>query len=200
MASDNKTIGRFQLTGIPPAPRGVPQIQVTFDIDSNGIVSVSARDLGTGKEQVVRVTAAGGLKDADIERIIAEAETQRQEDAFRKELAESKVQAESLIYTSQKAVDEYGSAVHKEDLEVIRADIAELEMAIQGSNIEQINEARVRLEESAYRIAEAMYAGVGAAAAADTDDSGDALTDHLGAAVSDAISESLDDGKKPKDA
>jgi molecular chaperone DnaK len=187
MAADNTTLARFELSGIPPAPRGVPQIQVTFDIDSNGIVSVSARDLGTGREQVVRVTAAGGLKDADIERIIAEAEMQRKNDESRKELAEARVQAESMIYTSQKAVDEYGSAVSKQDLEVIRADIAELQMRIQGTDIDQINDARVRLEESAYRIAEAMYAGVGPAAAG-TDDS---TTD----AVSSAIAETIDRDK-----
>ena len=187
MAADNTTLARFELSGIPPAPRGVPQIQVTFDIDSNGIVSVSARDLGTGREQVVRVTAAGGLKDADIERIIAEAEMQRKNDESRKELAEARVQAESMIYTSQKAVDEYGSAVSKQDLEVIRADIAELQMRIQGTNIDQINDARVRLEESAYRIAEAMYSGVGPAA----DGNDGSTTD----AVSSAIAETIDRDK-----
>jgi molecular chaperone DnaK len=187
MAADNTTLARFELSGIPPAPRGVPQIQVTFDIDSNGIVSVSARDLGTGREQVVRVTAAGGLKDADIERIIAEAEMQRKNDESRKELAEARVQAESMIYTSQKAVDEYGSAVSKQDLEVIRADIAELQMRIQGNDIDQINDARVRLEESAYRIAEAMYAGVGPAAEGNDDSTTDA--------VSSAITETIDRDK-----
>ncbi|MBN2530922.1 MAG: molecular chaperone DnaK [Deltaproteobacteria bacterium] len=189
MAQDNTTLARFELSGIPPAPRGVPQIQVTFDIDSNGIVSVSARDLGTGREQVVRVTAAGGLKDADIERIIAEAEMQRQEDSQRKELAEARVQAESLIYTSQKAVEEYGSAVDKQDLDIIRADIVELQMRIQGSDIEKINECRIRLEESAYRIAEAMYAGV-----APIGDETDAFSS--GTDFSDAISETLD-GESP---
>jgi molecular chaperone DnaK len=124
------------------------------------------------------------LKDADIERIIAEAEMQRKNDESRKELAEARVQAESLIYTSQKAVDEYGSAVFRQDLEVIRADIAELQMRIQGTDIEQINDARVRLEESAYRIAEAMYAGVGPAA-----DGNDASPAD---AVSSAIAESID--------
>lgn len=183
MAADNTTLAKFELAGIPPAPRGVPQIQVTFDIDSNGIVSVSARDLGTGREQIVRVTAAGGLQDRDIERIIAEAEQQRQDDTLRKELAEAKVQAESLIYTSQKAVDEYGNAVAKEDLDIIRTDIMQLERLIQGTDIEAINEARLRLEESAYRIAEAMYAGVSSmspddanakAESFDESDSGDA--------------------------
>ncbi len=187
MAADNTTLARFELSGIPPAPRGVPQIQVTFDIDSNGIVSVSARDLGTGREQVVRVTAAGGLKDADIERIIAEAEMQRKNDESRKELAEARVQAESMIYTSQKAVDEYGSAVSKQDLEVIRADIAELQMRIQGTDIDQINDARVRLEESAYRIAEAMYAGVGPAAEGNNNSTTDA--------VSSAITETINRDK-----
>ncbi len=160
MAKDNTTLARFELTGIPPAPRGIPQIQVTFDIDSNGIVSVSARDLGTGREQSVKVAAAGGLKDADIERIVAEAEQQRRGDELRKELAEARLQAESLVYTSKKAVEQYGSFVTAADLDVIRADIAEIEELIKGTDIHRIREARSRLEESAYRIAEAMYSGV----------------------------------------
>lgn len=191
MAADNTTLAKFELAGIPPAPRGVPQVQVTFDIDSNGIVSVSARDLGTGREQVVRVTAAGGLKDGDIERIIAEAEMQRQQDAARKEVAEARVQAESLIYTSQKAVDEYGDAVAQEDLDIIRADIAELQMRIQGSDVEHINDGRLRLEESAYRIAEAMYANVAPATG------GSDMMETVNDAVSSAISESLDGQNKP---
>ncbi len=181
MAVDNTTLSRFELTGIPPAPRGIPQIQVTFDIDSNGIVSVSAKDLGTGKEQSVKVTAAGGLKDADIERIVNEAEHQRMEDSLRKELAEARVQAESMIYTSQKAVEEYGSAVSKEDLDVILVDIAELTDLIKGTDVEQINEARSRLEESAYRIAEAMYAGVS------TTGENNIVSDEIGDAVADTL-------------
>ncbi|MBN2801915.1 MAG: molecular chaperone DnaK [Deltaproteobacteria bacterium] len=160
MAVDNTTLSRFELAGIPPAPRGVPQVQVTFDIDSNGIVSVSAKDLGTGKEQSVRVTAAGGLKDEDISRIVEDAERQRMEDSLRKELAEIRVQAESIIYTSQKAVEEYGSAVGHEDLDIIKADIEDLKEIIKSTDVEQITDAKKRLEESAYRIAEAMYAGV----------------------------------------
>jgi molecular chaperone DnaK len=135
-------------------------VQVTFDIDSNGIVSVSAKDLGTGKEQSVRVTAAGGLKEDDISRIVEDAERQRMEDSLRKELAEIRVQAESIIYTSQKAVEEYGSAVAHEDLDIIKSDIEVLKEIIKGTDIEQITDAKKRLEESAYRIAEAMYAGV----------------------------------------
>lgn len=196
MAADNTTLAKFELTGIPPAPRGVPQVQVTFDIDSNGIVSVSARDLGTGREQVVRVTAAGGLKDGDIERIIEEAELQRREDAARKEVAEAKVQAESLIYTSQRAVDEYGEAVSKEDLDIIRADIAELQMRIQGNDIHAINEARMRLEESAYRIAEAMYAGVSPTTnMAMSEPSNEIPNDALSDAIADTLGGSNDPGE-----
>jgi molecular chaperone DnaK len=160
MACDNTTLAKFELTGIPPAPRGVPQIQVAFDIDANGIVSVSARDLGTGKEQTVKVTAGSGLSDADIEKIIQDAEQRRLEDGLRKELAEARVQAESLIYTSKRAVEEYGQMVSEEDLQVIQADIDELQKAVEGSDIDLIYELKTQLEASAYRIAEVMYASV----------------------------------------
>ncbi len=160
MAANNKTLAKFELTGIPPAPRGIPQIQVTFDIDANGIVSVSARDLGTGKEQTIRVTAATGLKEADIERIVGEAESLRQDDELRKELAEARIEAESLIYTSERAVEEYGGVVTVEDLDLIQADIAALKGAMKEDDVDLIREFRSQLETSAFRIAEAMYAGV----------------------------------------
>ncbi len=160
MAANNKTLAKFELTGIPPAPRGVPQIQVTFDIDANGIVSVSARDLGTGKEQTIRVTAATGLKEADIERIVGEAESLRLDDELRKELAEARIEAESLIYTSERAVEEYGGVVTVEDLDLIQADIAALKGAMKEDDVDLIREFRSQLETSAFRIAEAMYAGV----------------------------------------
>ncbi len=160
MAANNKTLAKFELTGIPPAPRGVPQIQVTFDIDANGIVSVAARDLGTGKEQTIRVTAAIGLKEVDIERIIGEAESMRQDDESRKELAEARIEAESLIYTSERAVEEYGGVVTVEDLDLIQADIAALKGAMKEDDVDLVREFRSQLETSAFRIAEAMYAGV----------------------------------------
>jgi len=160
MAADNTTLARFELTGIPPAPRGVPQIEVAFDIDANGIVSVSARDLGTNKKQVVRVTAASGLSRGDIERIIAEAEEQRAGDELRKELAEAKVAAESLVYTTRRAVEEYGDVLAASELEVIKADLAAMEQALAGDDVQLIRELRSQLESSAFRIAEAMYSNL----------------------------------------
>jgi len=158
MAANNTTLAKFELTGIPPAPRGVPQIEVSFDIDSNGIVSVSARDLGTGKQQTVRVTAASGLSQDDIDRIVDEADAQRAIDEELKALAEARVAAETLIYTSERAVEEYGEVVSGEDLEIIRADIAALKEILLGDDVNLINEFKSQLETSAFRIAETMYA------------------------------------------
>jgi len=162
MAADNTTLAKFDLTGIPPAPRGVPQIQVTFDIDANGIVSVSARDLGTNKEQTVRVTAHSGLSEKDINGIIEDAERQRLADEGRKLIAEARLEAESLLYTSERAVEEYGGVVSPDDLALIRADIAMLKEAIGGDDADRIREAKGQLESSAFRIAEAMYSNVSA--------------------------------------
>ncbi|HUT77583.1 MAG TPA: Hsp70 family protein, partial [Polyangia bacterium] len=160
MAADNTTLARFELAGIPPAPRGVPQIQVVFDIDANGIVAVSAKDLGTGKQQVVRVTAASGLSQKDIERIINEAESQREGDSRRKELAEAKVAAESLLYTTKRAIEEYGDVLAAGELEVIKGDALAMEQALVGEDVELIRRLRSELESSAFRIAEAMYANL----------------------------------------
>ena len=160
MAADNTTLAKFDLTGIPPAPRGIPQIQVTFDIDANGIVSVSARDLGTNKEQTVRVTAHSGLSEADIKSIVDSAEQQRLVDEARKTLAEARLEAESLVYTSERAVEEYGGVVAAEELALIRADIAALKEAIAGTDAARIREGKTQLESSAFRIAEAMYSNV----------------------------------------
>jgi molecular chaperone DnaK len=160
MAADNTTLAKFELTGIPPAPRGVPQIQVTFDIDANGIVSVSALDLGTRREQIVEVRAGSGLSAADIDRIIEDADLQRAGDEARKELAEARVAAESLIYTSERAVEEYGGVIAAEEVELIRADIASLREVLEGDDLNLILEHRTQLETSAFRIAEAMYSSV----------------------------------------
>jgi molecular chaperone DnaK len=160
MAADNTTLAKFDLTGIPPAPRGVPQIQVTFDIDANGIVSVSARDLGTNKEQTVRVTAHSGLSENDIKRIVEDADQQRLADENRKALAEARLEAESLAYTSERAVEEYGGVVAAEEVGLIRADIAALKEAIAGNDAAHVREMKARLENSAFRIAEAMYSNV----------------------------------------
>jgi molecular chaperone DnaK len=160
MAKDNTTLAKFELAGIPPAPRGIPQIEVTFDIDADGIVSVTARDLGTGRQQAVKVTAGSGLTSHDIERIIAEAESQQDADKSRKDLAEVKLEASSLLYTTERAVESYGDYVSNEDRTVILADIELLKEALEGDDIPTIRTLKAALEASAFRIAEAMYAGL----------------------------------------
>jgi molecular chaperone DnaK len=161
MAADNKTLGRFELVGIPPAPRGVPQIEVTFDIDANGIVHVSAKDLGTGKTQQIRITASSGLSEAEIQRMIKDADANKTDDKKKKELADLKNNAEGLVYTTEKSLEEYASALKLEDLEEIRADLEALQAALPSNDPGGIKEALVRLEGSAYRIADAIYAQQG---------------------------------------
>jgi len=160
MCADNKTLARFELTGIPPAPRGVPQIKVTFDIDANGIVHVSARDLGTGREQSIRVTASSGLTEDDISHILNDAEAYKNEDVKRKELAEIRNMAQSLLYTSEKALTEYGEMLEAIDREIIRSDIEALRLAVETIDAEQIRELCQKLEASVYRIADKIYGAV----------------------------------------
>jgi molecular chaperone DnaK len=161
MAADNKTLGRFELVGIPPAPRGVPQIEVTFDIDANGIVHVSAKDLGTGKTQAIRITASSGLSEAEIQRMIKDAEANRADDSKKKELADLKNNAEGLIYTTEKSLEEYASALKPEDVQEIRADLDALKGQLSSQDPAAIKDALTRLEGSAYRIADAIYAQQG---------------------------------------
>ncbi len=161
MAENNKTLARFELVGIPPAPRGVPQIEVTFDIDANGIVHVSAKDLGTGKQQQIRITASSGLSEEEIKRMVKDAESNRAGDKDKKELADLRNNAEGLIYTTEKSLEEYASALKPEDLEEIKADLEALRAVLAGGAKAQIQEAFQRLEGSAYRIADAIYAASG---------------------------------------
>jgi molecular chaperone DnaK len=161
MAADDKTLARFELVGIPPAPRGVPQIEVSFEIDANGIVHVSAKDLGTGKQQQIRITASSGLTEAEIQRMIQDAEAHKQDDTARRALAEIRNNAEGLIYTTEKSLEEYASALKPEDLSEIRGDLEALKQTLQGDDPAVIKEALARLEGSAYRIADAIYAQQG---------------------------------------
>jgi molecular chaperone DnaK len=158
MAADNKTLGRFELVGIPPAPRGVPQIEVTFDIDANGIVHVSAKDLGTGKTQQIRITASSGLTEEEIQRMVRDAAAHSTEDKKKKELADLKNNAEGLIYTTEKSLEEYASALKENDLAEIRSDLEVLKAVLPSGDPAKIKDALVRLEGSAYRIADAIYA------------------------------------------
>jgi molecular chaperone DnaK len=161
MAADDKTLARFELVGIPPAPRGVPQIEVTFDIDANGIVHVSAKDLGTGKQQQIRITASSGLSEGEIQRMVKDAESHLAEDKRKKELADIKNNAEGLIYTTEKSLEEYASALKAEDLAEIHADLEALRAIVGGEDPAQIKDGLQRLEGSAYRIADAIYAAQG---------------------------------------
>ena len=157
MASDNKTLARFELIGISPAPRGVPQIEVAFDIDANGIVHVSAKDLGTGKQQSIRIVASSGLTEQEIQRMIAEAESNKSADKKKKELADVKNNADGLIYTTEKALEEYATLLPAKDMAEIRADLEALKGIVAGEELPKIKAAVQRLEGSAYRIADALY-------------------------------------------
>jgi molecular chaperone DnaK len=158
MAEDNKSLARFQLLGIPPAPRGVPQIQVTFDIDANGIVSVSAKDLGTGKEQSVRVVPTSGLTEAEIQRLIAEAESQKDADAKKREVAELKLTLESLVYTTERALSEYGHVLAQADREAVAAELQASKDILESTSPDELRMMQGRLESVAQKIGEAMYA------------------------------------------
>ncbi|MFL5321730.1 MAG: molecular chaperone DnaK [Myxococcaceae bacterium] len=157
MAADNKTLARFELVGIPPAPRGVPQIEVTFDIDANGIVHVSAKDLGTGKQQAVRVVGNSGLTEQEIQRMIADAAQHSQDDKKKRELADLRNNAEGLIYTTEKSLEEYASMLTEKDREEIRSDMENLKKVKDLEDPVKVKEALQRLEGSAYRIADAIY-------------------------------------------
>ena len=165
MAAYNKTLGRFQLTGIPPAPRGVPQIEVTFDIDANGIVHVSAKDTATGNEQKVSITASTNLTEDDINRAVRDAEEHASEDKKRKEEVEVKNNAESLIYNSQKTLDELGDKISSEEKAKVQTEIDNLKSKIETNNIEEIKDGTDKLTKVFYEISEKLYKQSGAAGA-----------------------------------
>ncbi|MCO4317252.1 molecular chaperone DnaK [Phyllobacterium sp. 21LDTY02-6] len=195
MAADNKALGQFDLVGIPPAPRGIPQIEVTFDIDANGIVNVSAKDKGTGKEHQIRIQASGGLSDADIEKMVKDAEANAEADKKRREAVESKNQAEALIHSTEKSLKEYGDKVSAEDKTAIETALGELKTAVEGDDAENIKAKTQALAEASMKLGQAMYeasqageagAEAGADATAKADDD-----------VVDADFEEIDeDGKK----
>ena len=157
MATDNKTLARFELVGIPPAPRGVPQIEVAFDIDANGIVHVSAKDLGTGKQQSIRIVASSGLTEQEIQKMIGEADQHKTADKKKKEVADVKNSADGLIYTTEKALEEYATLLPAKDMAEIRSDLEALKAIVGGDELPKIKAAVQRLEGSAYRIADALY-------------------------------------------
>jgi molecular chaperone DnaK len=158
MAADNRTLGRFELVGIPPAPRGVPQIEVTFDIDANGIVHVNAKDLGTGKEQSIKITASSGLSEAEIEKLVKDAEMHAEEDKRRKELIEARNHADSLVYSVEKNVKEFGDKVDAAEKSKIEDAIAKVKKALEGDDLDAIKKAQDDLMNVSHKLAEAMYA------------------------------------------
>jgi len=157
MAAYNKSIGRFRLEGIPPAPRGVPQIEVTFDIDANGIVNVSAKDLATGKEQRITITASSGLSKEEVERMVKEAEAHAAEDKKKREEAEIRNKADTLIYTTKKTLKEHGDKVSSADKEKIESALKEAESALASEDIERIKKTSDELQQASYKLAEVMY-------------------------------------------
>ncbi len=157
MASDNKMLGQFNLENIPPAPRGMPQIEVTFDIDANGIVSVSAKDKGTGKEQKITIQASGGLSDEDIDQMVRDAEENAEADKQRKELVEAKNQAESLIHSTEKSMEEHGDKVDPTTIEAIELAIAALKDELETENSDKIRSGIQNVTEAAMKLGEAIY-------------------------------------------
>ena len=202
MAADNKLLGQFDLVGIPPAPRGMPQIEVAFDIDANGIVNVSAKDKATGKEQQIRIQASGGLNDADIDRMVKEAEEHAADDKVRKEMVEARNAADSLVYTTEKSLKDYGDKVEAADKTAIESALAELKEAMQGEDAEAIKAKTEALSQASMKLGEAMYrasqeeasAGDGAEAAADGANGASADEN-----VVDADFEEVDDDSAGKD-
>ncbi len=185
MARDNRTLGKFHLVGIPPAPRGIPQIEVTFDIDANGIVNVSAKDLGTGKEQKITITSSSGLSRDDINKMVREAESHAEDDKRKREEIEARNRADSLVYSTEKVVRENRDKLSDSDVKSVEAAIADCKKALDGTDIDAINRAADALMQASHKVAEAMYKsgsqagggqrgpasdGSGAAAGGKTDD------------------------------
>jgi molecular chaperone DnaK len=193
MAADNKILGNFDLVGIPPAPRGVPQIEVTFDIDANGLVSVTAKDKGTGKEQQIKIQASGGLSDADIDQMVRDAEAFAEEDKKRREAAEARNNAESLVHTTEKQLEEHGDKIDAGLKGEIEAAVAETKTAIEGGDPEAMKDKAGALAQVAMKMGQAIYEqeqAAGASADAATDD---AATDDT---IVDAEFSEVEDDKK----
>ncbi len=157
MARDNRTLGKFHLVGIPPAPRGIPQVEVTFDIDANGIVNVSAKDLGTGKEQKITITSTSGLSKDDITKMVKEAESHEDEDKRKREEIEARNRADSLVYQTEKMLKENREKLSDSDAKSVEAAIGECKKALEGSDINAINRAADTLTQASHKVAEAMY-------------------------------------------
>jgi molecular chaperone DnaK len=195
MAADNKILGQFDLVGIPPAPRGLPQIEVTFDIDANGIVNVQAKDKGTGKEQQIRIQASGGLSEADIDQMVKDAEAHAAEDKVRRELVEAKNHGEALVHSTERSLADYGDKVSEADKSAIEAAVAALKTALEGDDVEAIKAKTNALAEAGMKLGEAMYKESQAAADGGDGDAGTKNED-----VVDVDFEEVDDDDQKKSA
>jgi molecular chaperone DnaK len=158
MAADNKLLGQFDLVGIPMAPRGVPQVEVTFDIDANGIVHVAAKDLGTGKEQSIKITASSGLNEEEIKRMVSDAEAHASEDKKRKETVEARNQLDTLIYSTEKSLKEHGDDLEPGVKENIESALTQAKAALEGQDAQAMKTAADQLSQSSHKLAESMYA------------------------------------------
>ena len=196
MAADNKILGQFDLVGIPPAPRGVPQIEVTFDIDANGIVNVSAKDKGTGKEQQIRIQASGGLSDADIDQMVKDAEANAQADKERKEAVEAKNHGEALVHSAEKSLSEYGDKVSDADRSAIETAISDLKSSLEGDDADDIKAKSQALTEASMKLGEAMYQASQADAEADADEAAGSSSRQDDDVVDADFEEVQDDDKK----
>ncbi|MGH1482763.1 MAG: molecular chaperone DnaK [Geminicoccales bacterium] len=202
LAAQNKVLGQFDLVGIPPSPRGMPQIEVTFDIDANGIVNVSAKDKATGKEQQIRIQASGGLDEKEIEKMVQEAEENAEDDKKRKEQIEARNHADSLIYSTEKSLQEFGDKVEEADRTAIEQAVTELREVLDSDDVDVIKAKTDTLAQASMKLGEAMYsAQAESAGMGDSDgDAGDGATDQQEAAgsddVVDADFEEVDDDKK----
>jgi molecular chaperone DnaK len=193
MATDNKILGQFNLENIPPAPRGMPQIEVAFDIDANGIVSVSAKDKGTGKEQTITIQASGGLSDDDIDQMVRDAEENAESDKERRELIEAKNQAESLIHSTEKSMEEHADKVDPTTIEAIELAIVALKDELETENASKIKSGIQNVTEAAMKLGEAIYK----ASQSEADDEPMAAdAEGMDDDIVDADFEDLDDGKR----
>ena len=157
MAADNKILGNFELVGIPNAPRGVPQIEVTFDIDANGIVNVSAKDKGTGKEQKIQIQASGGLSDDEIKKMVKEAEANKDADKKKRETVDARNQADSIIHTTEKSLKEHGDKISVDEKKAIETGISELRNALKGTDTEEVKKKTQNLIQVSMKLGEAVY-------------------------------------------
>jgi molecular chaperone DnaK len=162
MAGQNRTLGKFDLVGIPSAPRGVPQIEVTFDIDANGIVHVSAKDLATGKEQKIRIESSSGLSDDEIKRMVNEAEEHADEDKKARERIEARNEADSLVYSTEKSLNDYGDKISEDDRSKVNSAIEDLKKALESDDIDEIKAKSEALKQASYSLAEEVYKNTGA--------------------------------------